>query len=339
MCIQLTDYFSYFRLPSCKLKTQKLVHNRHQETMLKVISLLKSYGANFLDLSNEYLSLMKKRRIISTAIYTQVEQKRLQLILQRDLVLHGADNIIRCQLKCMSENFKIHSTSLANEDIFKVIRTYNLALERLRRCFIFDATDEEDLNENLNEIVPSTSNLSVPNPKKKQPDPPPPPIDKIKSFLVPESLISPTATLKKFTASHILKVVGSVRTADVTEFITEALLSRIEVPPENGNSKINFPWKPVSFGINSKSYPDMDIFEEALAKEEDENRLNQRKLDLALQQEFGEDFPGTDYLPASDCSHALKPLSSAKMDALIKTNSFFLDLLLKKFLNTSGVIG
>ena len=36
----------------------------------------------------------------------------------------------------------------------------------------------------------------------------------------------------------------------------------------------------------------LDIFEEAYEREEDENRLNQRKLDFALQQEFGENFPG-----------------------------------------------
>ena len=327
------------RLPHCRPSTQKIVKDRHQETMTKIIQLLKSYAANFVHFSNDYIALMKERKKIPICIYAKVEEKRKQLVLQRDLVLHGIENIIKCQLKFMSEGFKMHSSALECEDIFKVIRAYNIVLERLRRSFVFDYDEEEVPAEDLNQIVPATSNLTVPNPKKKQPDPPPPPIDKIKSYLVSECLVSPAAACKKLTASYILKAVGSVRTGEVTEFITEALLSRIEVPLENGHSKVHFPWKPVTYGIGSKCHPNMDIFEEALAKEEDENTLNQRKLDLALQLEFGEDFPGTDYLPSSDCSQALKPLTSPKMDALIKTNSLFLDLLIRKFLNTSGVVG
>lgn len=54
--------------------------------------------------------------------------------------------------------------------------------------------------------------------------------------------------------------------------------------------------------------------------------------------EFGEDFPGTDYLPANDAGDLTSPVCCSKVDSLIKTNSELLDLLVEKFTKTTGVL-
>ncbi|KAF2349467.1 Coiled-coil domain-containing protein 142 [Trinorchestia longiramus] len=333
------------RLPKCCFKARSIVIHRHEEVMLKVVKLLKSYAMNFLDLHLEFVELSKVKRYCSSPAKSKARHGRQTLMLQRDAVLHVVDKIVFCQLRFMSQQFNKSSDSLEGVNVFKVIKCYNLILEKLKRCSEADVEFEESkpdvVEENIDPCVPSTSSLTVPTIKKKQPDPPPPPrpIEKLKVRLTPEPMIAPSSQLKKFTASRILHSIGSVRCGYVTEYIAEALLSRIDVPAQNGHyPKMNLPWKPVSFSTGSSGKSHLDIFEEALAKEENENTLNQKKLDMALRQEFGEDFPGTDYLPSSECGDALKPISSPNMARLIKTNTSLLQLLFKKFLNTPGVL-
>ncbi|XP_018017675.1 uncharacterized protein LOC108674250 [Hyalella azteca] len=333
------------RLPKSSLKTHSIVIGRHEEVLLKVIQLLKSYAMNFIDFHVEYLELHKCKDQCNGPARARARSSRKSLILQRDAILHCVDKIVLCQLRFMSQHFSESSDSFKGENVFKVIRCYNAILEKLKLCSEADFELEEEKprvqEENVDLNAPSTSSLSVPSTKKRQSEPPPapPPIEKIKIRLTPEPMVAPSSQLKKFTASRILQSVGSVRCGYVTEYIAEALLSRIDVPVQNGHSpKMNLPWKPVSFGSGISGKSHFDIFEEALAKEEDENRLNQKKLDMALRQEFGEDFPGTDYLPDSECGDALKPLSSSNMARLIKTNTALLQLLFKKFINTPGVL-
>ena len=311
---------------------------------MKVVNLLRTYATNLVELEADLSKVTKLKKKLTSRLHAKLELVRHQLMVQRDIVLHGVENIIACELKYMSRAFVKENDQLANEEVFKVIRTYNLVLERLKRSLEPDEdADEDEKVEAASSVLPCTSNLAIPGTStQKPPDPPPlskPSVEKIKIILTPDAMVSPTSNLKKFTASKILQNVGSVRCGQVTEFVTEALLSRVAVPFENSTNRIHYPWKPVSHLVSSlpNSCSHVDIFEEALAKEEDENRLNQKKLDWALRQEFGEDFPGTDYLPSSE-GDALKPICSKNMDAFIKTNTAFLELLFKKFLNTPGVL-
>lgn len=327
-----------YRLPLCSPKSYKIVIARHEEVLLRVVQLLKSYTINCIDIHKEILSLYTLDKNCNDLLNIKMLTSIQNVMYQQEAVLHAVDKIVLTQLRFISQRYSEHNNDFNSENMFKVIKYYNLVLEQFKASSDALTEAKESKDKKFKEDKASSS-LTVTKPGK----PPPSPkhvVDKLKVVLTPAPMVSPLSSLKKFTASRILQTMGSVRCEQVTEYIAEALLSRVDVPTENTNGPIPvFPWKPLSLTacLGNKSH--LDIFEEALAKEEDENRLNQRKLDMALRQEFGEDFPGTDYLPDSECTEALKPLSSRNMAQLIKSNSSLLQLLFKRFLNTPGVLG
>lgn len=290
------------------IKTKVLA--RHAAAYKKVIIGLKDYAANFLEMEHQYRELLKSKSKFCKIHFSRVDEKHSQIEMQRDTILYSVECMIKAQLKIVAGSFSEKSKTLVDAGIFEVIAAYNEILIQLKNIVKKEEEYEEDEEEEENS-------------------------DLVYKSVMPDTLVPPLWCLKQMTASKILQVVGRERAPHVTKCIADTFLSELKVPTENGTL---LPWKPLNFSIKC-GHITGDIFEDAIAKEEDENKINQQKLDLALRMEFGEDFPGTDYLPANDSGDVAAPVSCSAVDSLIKTNSDLLNLLVDKFTKTTGVLG
>ncbi|KAK4302502.1 hypothetical protein Pmani_025409 [Petrolisthes manimaculis] len=284
---------------------------RHEAAYKKVILGLSDYAANFLEMEGQYWGLLKNQDKFSKINLSRVTERHKQIELQRDLILYSIECMIKAQLRIVARNFSDKSKGLSDAGIFQVIAAYNETLVKLKN--ILPKKESEELDDEDNED------------KEKE---------NIYRTVMPDALVPPLSCLKQMTASKILQVVARERSPFVTKCIAEALMQEIKNPVENGTP---LPWKPLTF-CGKTTVVTGDIFEDAIAKEEDENKINQQKLDIALRMEFGEDFPGTNYLPANDTGDVASPLRCAQVDSLISTNTELLNLLVEKFTKTSGVL-
>ncbi|XP_050687974.1 uncharacterized protein LOC126981210 isoform X1 [Eriocheir sinensis] len=287
---------------------------RHESAYKKVILGLQDYSANFLEMEEQYRELVKNRSKYCRIQFSRVVERHSQIEMQRDTILFSVEGMIKAQLRVAASDFTERSKKLLDAGIFDVIGAYNEALVKLKHIVPKkDPQQEEEEDEEDEE-------------KEER--------EKMYRTVMPDTLVPPLSCLKQITASKVLQTVARERAPQVTQCIAETLLQEFRVPAENGTP---LPWKPITF----HSKPGVvtgDIFEDAIAKEEDENKINQQKLDLALRMEFGEDFPGTDYLPANDSGEAARPISGSTVDALIATNTELLNLLVDKFTKTTGVL-
>ncbi|XP_066965914.1 uncharacterized protein [Macrobrachium rosenbergii] len=284
---------------------------RHEVAFKKVIVGLNEYAENFLEMEKQYRELSKNSIKYCKIQFARVSERHVQVTVQRDTVLYSVECIIRAQLRIIAGNFNESSDALQDAGIFETIGVYNEMLIKLKKNLPPSPEEEEEYEDEEEE-----ENRDM----YKQ--------------VVPENLVPPLSCLKQMTASKILQIIGRERAPQVTRCIADTLMLEYEMPSENGTL---LPWKP----INYNSIPRVargDIFEDAIAKEEDENKLNQQKLDLALRMEFGEDFPGTDYLPANEAGDLRKPVCSSKVDNLIRANTELLNLLVEKFTKTTGIL-
>ncbi|KAK7079320.1 hypothetical protein SK128_021124 [Halocaridina rubra] len=297
-----------------EIKTSGLrekVLQRHETAFKKICVGLKDYAENFIEMENQYRDLVKNSSTFSKTHLNRAAEMRIQVTVQRDTVLYSVECVIRAQLRIVASNFRASANNLHDAAIFETIGVYNEILIKLKKYLPVPENEDEYEDEEDEENR-----------------------DMYKA-VVPENLVPPLSCLKQMTASKILQIIGRERAPRVTTCIADTLMLDFELPPENGTP---LPWKPINYNNMSRIGHGRDIFEDAIAKEEDENKLNQQKLDLALRMEFGEDFPGTDYLPANDASDLRKPVCSSRIDNLIKTNSEILNLLVDKFTKTTGVL-
>lgn len=289
---------------------QAKVLARHEAALRKVIVGLRDYAANFLEMEEQYWELLKSRSKFCKIHFNRVDERHTQVEVQRDTILFSVESMIKAQLKIIGGNFHENSKVLSDAGIFEVIAAYNEILIKLKNIKL----KKEDEYETEDEEEDSAT---------------------VYRTVMPDNLIPPLSCLKQMTASKILQIVGRERAPHVTKCIADTLMLEFKMPTENGTL---LPWKPVHFS-GKAGLIGGDIFEDAIAKEEDENKINQQKLDLALRMEFGEDFPGTDYLPANDAGDVTSPVCCSKVDCLIKTNTELLNLLVEKFTMTTGVLG
>lgn len=288
---------------------------RHESAYKKVILGLQDYSANFLEMEDQYRELLKNRAKYCSIHLSRVMERHKQIEVQRDTILFSVESMIKAQLRVAASDFSERSKKLLDAGIFDVIGAYNEALVKLKHIVPKKDPQQEEEEEDDDEEQEEK--------------------EKMYRTVMPETLIPPLSCLKQITASKVLQTVARERAPRVTQTIAETLLQEFRIPTENGTP---LPWKPITF----HSKPGVvtgDIFEDAIAKEEDENKINQQKLDLALRMEFGEDFPGTDYLPANDSGDVARPISCSAVDALITTNTELLNLLVDKFTKTTGVLG
>ena len=284
---------------------------RHESAYKKVILGLKDYSANFLEMEEQYRQLMKSRSKFCRIQFSRVVEKHTQIEVQRDTILYSVECLIKAQLRVAASDFNEKSKTLLDAGIFNVIGAYNEALVKLKNIMPKKEEEEDEEDEDMEER------------------------ENMYRTLMPDNLIPPLSCLKQITASKILQTVGRERAPHVTQCIAETLMQEFKITSENGTP---LPWKPITFNCKPGVVTG-DIFEDAIAKEEDENKINQQKLDLALRMEFGEDFPGTDYLPANDSGDMVRPIPCSAVDALIATNTELLNLLVDKFTKTPGVLG
>ncbi|XP_027218377.1 uncharacterized protein [Penaeus vannamei] len=283
---------------------------RHETAFKKVVIGLQDYAANFLEMEKQFKELSKNSSKYCEIQFNRVVEKHSQVCVQRDTILYSVESMIKAQLKIIAGNFNENSENLEDAGIFNTIAAYNEILIELKRNIPEKEEDEyEDEDEEENDAT-------------------------LYRLVMPENLIPPLSCLKQITASKILQIVGRERAPQVTKCIADTFMKEFKMPPENGTM---LPWKPISYSAKS-GLLNGDIFEDAIAKEEDENKLNQRKLDMALRMEFGDDFPGTDYLPANDAGDCNTPLNCTKVNTLIKTNTELLEQLVDKFTKTTGVL-
>ncbi|XP_069948506.1 uncharacterized protein [Cherax quadricarinatus] len=287
------------------LKTKVLA--RHETAFKKVILGLRDYAANFLEMEEQYRELLKSRNKFCKIQFARVIERHSEVEVQRDTILFSVESLIKAQLKIIAGNFSENSKMLADAGIFEVIASYNEILIKLKNILPKKEEEYEDEEEDSETLYRT---------------------------IMPDTLVPPLSCLKQMTASKILQTVGRERAPHVTKCIADTLMLEVIMPAENGTM---LPWKPTNYS-GKYGQSTGDIFEDAVAKEEDENKINQQKLDLALRMEFGEDFPGTDYLPANDAGDLTSPVCCSKVDSLIKTNSELLDLLVEKFTKTTGVL-
>ena len=288
---------------------KQAIIERHKTAFQKVIKMLDIYLDNFFTQEMQFRDFVKHQSKYCKIRLAKVQDRHNEVCVQRDVILNCVESIIRSQLKVLARNFETETSVIEGNHIFELIDGYNKALVKLKRGPEYK---EEDLDTDCVDLRAVFINN-----------------------ITPDAVLPPLRNLKQLTASKILQSIGRERSSEVTQCIADTLMSNIDTPKENG---IQLPWKGLTYdGVFG--YIQMDIFEQAIAKEEDENKLNQRKLDMALMMEFGEDFPGTDYLPANDSDPSVQPVSCSQMNALIRTNTEFFNQLLKKFITTSGVIG
>ncbi|XP_076066963.1 uncharacterized protein LOC143040184 [Oratosquilla oratoria] len=291
------------------MRKKRVNLNKHEAAFKKVTQGLIEYSLNLEFMESQFASVMKLRdRGVGVGLQ-RAEQRRQEVLTQRDTVLYSVECLIKAQLKIMANNFQQNSTVLEGEPIFKVIHVYNKVLDRLKRKQTIDDFSDAIESENAN--------------KNRHPY----------SF-VPDSITPPLVALKPMTASRILQIMARERAQHVSTSISETLMSGLRIP-EKG---VPLPWVPLNFNDNHVFGPGsiLEIHNSTNSQEEDENILNQRKLELALRMEFGEDFPGTEVLnlTGNDVSN---PLSTTRIDAVVRTNANLLSLLLPHFTTTFGV--
>lgn len=290
---------------------------RHESAYKKVILGLQDYSANFLEMEEQYRELVKNRSKYCRIQFSRVTERHSQIEMQRDTILFSVEGMIKAQLRVAASDFTERSKRLLDAGIFDVIGAYNEALVKLKHIVPKKDPQQEEEEEDEDDEE-----------KEER--------ERMYRTVMPDTLVPPLSCLKQITASKVLQAVARERAPQVTQCIAETLLQEFRVPTENGTP---LPWKPITFHHIKPGVVTGDIFEDAIAKEEDENKINQQKLDLALRMEFGEDFPGTDYLPANDSGEAARPISGSAVDALIATNTELLNLLVDKFTKTTGVLG
>lgn len=293
------------------LRSKYLV--RHETAYEKAVIGLRDYAANFLEMEKQFRELAKNSSKYCDIQYNRVVERHSQVCVQRDTILYSVESMIKAQLRIIAANFDENSTDLADAGIFNTIAAYNEVLIALKRQIPENEDEYED--EDADE--------------EKEND------DTVYRTVMPDNLVPPLSCLKQITASKILQIIGRERAPQVTKCIADTFMAEYKMPPENGTL---LPWKPINYSGKSMLM-NGDIFEDAIAKEEDENKLNQRKLDMALRMEFGDDFPGTDYLPANDAGDLNTPLNCSRVNTLIKSNTELLELLVEKFTKTIGVLG
>lgn len=289
---------------------KKKVLPRHEAALKKIIIGLQDYAENFVYMKKQYEVYFSSRKRATNFQLAKVESMYRKICAQRDIVLSGILAVINTQLKNTSVSFQGTDIRLEVQIVFKLIERYNIFLVKLKEIPHF-------LNENGEEEPSPYQNLML-------------------QQLLPERVMSKCSQFKRLTASKILQISGIARACLVTKTVSSALFSSIKFPLEENGTRL--PWKPI-FYDGLTTLPQVDIFEEAIAKEEVEYERNQRKLNMALKLEFGDDFPAADYLPVSSTASNLPSIDSEEMDELVKTNAKLLELLLKRFLLTAGVLG
>lgn len=299
------------KLKSCDSKLKAKILERHEIAFKKIIIGLEDYSKNFFFMKARYEDIFNNRSKYTSYQLLKVESNFRLICSQRDLIFHGVLAIIKVQLRETSKNFSINHCHLDAENIsFKLVETFNKFLVRVQQAPQFITQDEKAIK------TPSTfKNLLL-------------------RQIFPETIMPASSKLKRLTASKVLQIAGHARAFLVTKTVSSALISSVKSPLEGNGTRL--PWKPL---VYDAALPHVDIFEEAIAKEEDEYQRNQRKLDMALKLEFGEDFPGTDYHHPNGTTNNLPLVDSKELDDLVTSNTKLLELFLKRFLHTPGVLG
>ena len=269
------------------------MQKKHEKVMLTTAELLDIYTMNLGSLSRAYACIIRKPEFFDMILYRDVEESKEKLVVQNKMIVLMNNNIIKARLMHITPEIEQGSTRLPAENVFRLIKIYNISIDKMQVMFekppLEDITSSNNmLDKKIEPDVKSKRKSSKALPSNQDHE-----IVKLRVPWFPESIFSHKNYYTIFTASKILKIIAKTQCSKVAEIIANTLISRIDVPSSNSN-KIVPPWKKkTTLNMNEKNVKNnLDIFEEAYEREEDENRLNQRKLDFALQQEFGENFPG-----------------------------------------------